>query len=267
MSSRAIRPEIPAETTDWDNTHLQAALIHDLRGALHTVAMAAEIVRDPDSGSLNAKQSRFLAIGEQEIQRALRMLADLSLLADLRMPETGFLPIDPERIDLRDAVTAAITAAIPVSVQREIQLELHPGPKAILNGDQDRLVEAITNLIENSFKYTADGGRVTVTHGVRGRTAWVSVADTGVGIKHEEIDRIFERGFRTSDAARSATPGSGLGLAIVKTIVEAHAGAVSVSSWENLGTVVTIELPLWSEVPGPSHSSRRIEPSRSRLAP
>ena len=99
--------------------------------------------------------------------------------------------------------------------------------------DPTRIAQLLGNLISNAVKFTPEGGKVGVTLAVEGGEAVLSVADTGIGIRAADRERIFERFFRTEAATRRVIPGSGLGLTISKAIVEAHGGTITVRSDED----------------------------------
>lgn len=102
----------------------------------------------------------------------------------------------------------------------------------------------LTNLISNAVKFTPHGGNVWVKAGREGKTAVLSVIDTGTGIPEADLTSIFERFFRSEVAIQQAIPGTGLGLTIAKAIVSAHHGTITVTSTEGDGSVFKICLPL-----------------------
>src|SRR6185437_13072150 len=111
-----------------------------------------------------------------------------------------------------------------------------------IEGDPDRLGQALDNLISNALKFTPPGGRVDVVLRNLGERARIEVRDTGLGMAEDDRVRAFERFFRAS-ATRDYAPGVGLGL----TIVEGHGGTIELESREGVGTTFTIELPLAAE--------------------
>jgi signal transduction histidine kinase len=115
-----------------------------------------------------------------------------------------------------------------------------------VKGDPTWLGQVVENLVSNAIKYSTDGCRVEVcTTAVAGR-AVLEVTDSGIGIPRAEQPFVFERFFRSSNAAERAIQGTGLGLAIAKVIVEAHGGTISLESGVAEGTKVRVELPLVS---------------------
>ena len=112
--------------------------------------------------------------------------------------------------------------------------------------DPKRLKQIILNLINNAFRYTAEGGIVTVRVWQDKNAFYFSVQDTGIGIASDELDRIFERFYRTDQSRDRESGGSGLGLAITKALVDAHDGWIKVASRLHEGTTFTVMLPHWN---------------------
>jgi two-component system phosphate regulon sensor histidine kinase PhoR len=111
-------------------------------------------------------------------------------------------------------------------------------------GDLHRIVQILTNLVGNACRYTHAGGQVTVEARPVGRFAQILVRDTGIGIRPEDKDRVFERFFRSDDPIVQEQTGTGLGLAIARALVEMHGGQIWVESQVNQGSVFGFTLPL-----------------------
>jgi len=125
-------------------------------------------------------------------------------------------------------------------------------------GDQDRLAQALDNLISNAVKFTPAGGTVAVSVQALPDPGGISIAvkDTGRGIPSDELDSLFTQFFRSSVSTRYAIPGVGLGLVITKAIVDAHGGQMSVDSTEGVGSTFTMTLPIThTESPGVTAST------------
>ena len=117
-------------------------------------------------------------------------------------------------------------------------------------GDEDLLVTALRNLVENAVAYSPEKTRVVVSATRDGASAaQISVADQGIGIPERDLERIFERFYRVDPARSRATGGTGLGLAIVKHVVAAHSGKVTVWSKEGVGSTFTLRLPAIRNTP------------------
>jgi signal transduction histidine kinase len=115
-----------------------------------------------------------------------------------------------------------------------------------LEGDADRLGQVVDNLLTNAVKFTPAGGRVDVRLFRAEGLVKLEVSDSGMGISNEDVEHLFERFFRTSDARVQAIQGTGLGLSIVAAIVEAHGGSIEVESELGVGTTFRVVLPLTS---------------------
>jgi signal transduction histidine kinase len=128
-------------------------------------------------------------------------------------------------------------------VANGVDLRLGPTDPAVVEGDAERLRQAIQNLVDNALRHTAPGGSVTISAVAKNREVSISVEDTGVGIAAEHLPRLFDRFYRVDKPRSRAGGGTGLGLAIVKYVAEAHGGTVAVQSEPGVGSRFTIVLP------------------------
>jgi len=135
---------------------------------------------------------------------------------------------------------------VPSAVSVEFKSDFDPR-LPIVAGDRDRLIQVVSNLVNNAVKYSPEGGMVTMSSRVDGRYALVSVTDTGIGIPAEEIGHVFERFRRVRSGAAQSIPGTGLGLTIVKQIVEMHGGKIWVESAVGHGSSFHFTIPLAPE--------------------
>jgi len=113
-------------------------------------------------------------------------------------------------------------------------------------GDKQRIRQVMLILGDNACRYSKPGGRITIALWTNGAHACFSIQDQGIGIPTQDLDRIFDRRFRSKNALRSQEEGSGLGLPMAKSILTAHDGVIKVSSVENAGSTFTVTLPLYS---------------------
>jgi two-component system phosphate regulon sensor histidine kinase PhoR len=150
--------------------------------------------------------------------------------------------VQPENVQLHALVEdvvaslSAAAAARSITVRNLIRLE------SKVSADPHRLVQMLTNLIDNAIKFNREGGTVSIKYDNNGSDR-ISVEDTGEGIPAHHLDRLFERFYRVDRARSRELGGTGLGLAIVKHLVKAHGGEVTVESRFGEGTKFTIELP------------------------
>lgn len=172
-----------------------------------------------------------------------RLVSDLQELA---LADAGMLRLHPEERDLAELAQQTVAAHRTQAEAAEVRLDLSSYGPAVAVVDPARIRQALGNLIANAVKFSAPGGRVSVS--VRGRDAGVelTVADTGPGIAAEHLPHLFDRFYRADPSRSRSTGGSGLGLAITKHLVEAHDGWVGVTSTPGSGSVFTIRIPAQS---------------------
>ena len=118
------------------------------------------------------------------------------------------------------------------------------GDHAVVRGVPNYIGEIIYNLTDNAVKYNKPGGEVTVTVTKTGKTADITVKDTGIGIPAEYRERIFERFYREDSARSNDIPGTGLGLSIVKHAAALHDADITIESETDIGTTVTVSFPV-----------------------
>ena len=227
------------DASDRARRQLLADVSHELmtpltamRGYVETLSMPAVPLDAPT-------RARYLRIIDEETRRLEAIIGDLLDLARLEGGGTAFRR---ERVDV-----AALFDRVAMRHEREMRArgialarEVASGAESV-DGDADRLEQALQNLAANALRHTPDGGRISLgaargTDGVR-----LTVRDTGPGIPDEHLPLIFDR-FYKADASRRASGGSGLGLSIVKTIVERHGGTITART--DGGAVFEITLPL-----------------------
>ncbi len=215
-----------------------AAVSHELRTPLTSILGYLELLdENPDR---TPEDAVYLAVVQRNAERLMRLVGDLLLVAEV---EDRVLALELDDVDLRDLARECVLAAMPAADKRRIELELRVESPERLHADPVRLAQMMDNLVSNAIKFTPEGGRVTITTTSRGRQAVFEVADSGIGISSADQVQLYDRFFRTRDAAVRATPGTGLGLTITKAIVDAHGGSIEVRSTVGVGTTFTVLLP------------------------
>jgi PAS domain S-box-containing protein len=219
-----------------------STISHELRTPLTNVHGYLEMIVGEDFGALTTEQKRMLDIAMRNAVRLEEFVADLLMLARLDAAELD--PIRHLPIDLLTVVRVAVGEVLAGSAERGQELLVDvPHLPVTVSADAAHLGRAVQSLVANAIKYTADGGRISVRVHADNDTARIEVADTGMGIRPEEIALLGHRFYRGSDAQRRAIGGTGLGLAITKTIVERHGGTLEIVSTPGKGSTFTIALP------------------------
>jgi signal transduction histidine kinase len=213
---------------------------HELKAPLNSILALVEALADDDLLTQDDRKV-FSNSLNTETQRMTRLISNLLQLSRIQLGNLsarfGFVKSGSLVSDLTDTLRAQAEGSGLV-FETDI-----PDNLPALHGDKDLLGVAITNLITNAFKYTASGGRVTVSAGSDGSDVIIEVADTGIGISSEDQARVFERFFRSEDDAVRQRTGSGLGLSLVAEIAEIHEGSVSVESQVGKGSTFRLRLP------------------------
>lgn len=216
-----------------------ANVSHELKTPVTSIKGFTETLLD---GAMDNKETleAFLSIILKESDRLQTLIQELLELS--KIEQQGF-KLAIQEMDLHKLLEDVIALLNGKAKEKDILLELiSKQDQVFIKGDIDRLKQVFINLIANAITYTPPGGNVNVILLQNGEKVRVHVKDTGVGIKKEEIPRIFERFYRVDRARSRNSGGTGLGLAIVKHLIEAHHGQISVRSEINEGSEFIIEL-------------------------
>jgi PAS domain S-box-containing protein len=223
---------------DRTKSEFLSIVSHEFRTALTGIQGFSELIRD---GGLEADEVR--AYGGyifNDADRVSRLIGDM---LDLDRMESGRMSMRTAEVDVNDLLMEAISRAAAPAANVEFKSDLDPRLPSV-TGDRDRLIQVVTNIVNNAVKYSPDGGTVTLSSRIEGGYALVSVSDTGIGIPADEIGHVFERFRRVRTGAAQSIPGTGLGLTIVKQIVEMHGGKIWVESAVGHGSSFHFTLPL-----------------------
>ena len=223
---------------------------HELRTPLTSMVGYLELVLEGEAGELTDDQQQFLGIVDRNCARLNELVDEILFVARV---DAGRFTLACESVDLTELAEAAVMSARVPAERKGVEISLSASNELPpLWADPTRLTQVLDNLLSNAVKFTPAGGTVRATVSRRGDTAQFEVADTGVGIPKDEVERLFERFFRASTA--TAIPGTGLGLSIVKAIAEAHGGTISVESEEGVGTTFRVDLPIEAQ-PEPAEAA------------
>ncbi len=212
---------------------------HELKTPVGALALLAETVEDAADDPEAVR--RFAGRMRQEATRLTNLVQDMITLSRIQAAE----PIpDPMPVDLDNVVAEALDRGRMKATARGIELASTGTRRLFVRGDEELLVTALRNLLDNAVAYSPEKTRVVVsTKRVSAEAVELSVADQGIGIPERDLERIFERFYRVDPARSRATGGTGLGLAIVKHVTAAHGGLVTVISKEGAGSTFTLRLP------------------------
>jgi len=216
---------------------------HEFKSPLTSIRQLSEMLHTGRVASKERRQQYYKVLLEQS--ERLSLLIDAIL--DFSKMEVGKSDFVFERTDIAPLIED-ITSTIQQRTQHEgIEIDSQIDPDLPpLQIDRGAITRAITNLIDNAIKYAAGEEKVGIRASVRGQYVAISVRDFGVGIKQEDIGKIFQRFYRGGDELTRTVKGSGLGLTLVKKIAEGHKGSVHVESEPGSGSEFTLLLPIQS---------------------
>jgi len=221
-------------------TRQLAAIVHELARPLTGMRAAVETLLD--GADADGEMRHTLSSGiEEEVARLERQLRTLQsfpkrMLRPFRLRTTT--------VDLERVIRASIANFEPVAAQMGVALRTQiPTPLPPVQADEDRLIQVLTNLLDNALKFTPRNGQVTVQAGADPDAVWVSVVDTGIGIGPDEQPYIFQQFYRGADSRAPEKLGMGLGLTICREIIRAHRGRIMVDSTPGKGARFTFTLP------------------------
>jgi two-component system, OmpR family, phosphate regulon sensor histidine kinase PhoR len=213
-----------------------ANVSHELRTPLTSILASAETLESSKNGNSESDQ-KFLSIIHKNAARMQRLINDL-----LELGAIENVTVDVEPVRLFSLVEDIVNSLSVTAAERKVTLQNLVANDAEVFADPHRLVQMLTNLVDNAIKFNRENGIVKIVC-ERDECDVIRVSDTGEGIPAQHLDRLFERFYRVDRARSRNLGGTGLGLAIVKHLARAHGGDVSVTSRVGEGSEFTIRLP------------------------
>lgn len=254
-SERMARSE--AERLSRVKDDFVATLSHELRTPLNAILGWSQLIRRPDASPEDITEG--LAVIERNARSQSQMIEDL---LDVSRIVSGKIRLDVQRVKLVSVIEQAIASAKPAAEGKQIRLQAILDPRTnIVNGDPTRLQQIVWNLLSNAIKFTPKGGRVQIVLRRVNSSVLIEVSDTGIGVRPDMLDVIFERFRQVESSTTRRFAGLGLGLSIVRHLTELHGGSVRASSeGEGKGATFTVELPLAVLHPEPAPEQARVQP-------
>lgn len=213
---------------------------HELRTPLALTRGYAELLESGALGELQPQQKEPVRIITRRIRTLAQLVDGLTTILTTESKE-----LKREQVDLANLVCTLLNDFQVVAEQAGLTLVSQISPALPpISGNPNHLRQVLDNLLSNACKFTPPGGKVAVRLGQRGDSLVLEVADTGIGIPEDQLDRVFDRFYQVDGSATRRYEGTGLGLALVKEVVKAHSGQVSVQSQLGQGSIFQVRLPL-----------------------
>ncbi|MGQ9681708.1 MAG: ATP-binding protein [Anaerolineae bacterium] len=221
-------------------TDFLSVVSHELKMPLHAIKGFVDIILMNKAGPVTETQRDFLQTVKQQAEALQIMINDLLEFSRL---ESGQIRLRIERVLVGQLVRGVVARLAPLAAEANLELINDvPGDLGLIQADEARLEQVLTNLVSNAIKFTPQGS-VTVRAYDWGDAVQVSVTDTGIGIPADRLERVFDRFFQVDGSATRAYRGAGLGLTICKHIVEYHGGRIWAESQVGRGSTFHIVLP------------------------
>ncbi len=232
------RAKMEADEANAAKSEFLANMSHELRTPLNHIIGFTELLLDKNFGELNAVQSEYL---NDVHHSSIHLLSLINDILDLSKVESGKLELRPSRVDLKGLLENSLKMIKEKSIKHRIELLLNANgiPDTIIAGER-KLKQIMYNLLSNAVKFTSDGGKISITartcepnraqfssaHNHRNGGIEICVADTGIGLNSEDLNRIFSPFEQVEDSKSRKFQGTGLGLSLTKSLVELHGGRI-----------------------------------------
>jgi PAS domain S-box-containing protein len=246
---RALRQD--AEKASRAKSEFLSRMSHELRTPLNSILGFSQLLQMDDLPIAQADAVEHIMRGGQHLLDLINEVLDIARI------ETGHLELSLRPVLVWDVVSDAVDLIRPAAHRADIAVRIaaEPGDAAAVLADRQRLLQVLLNLVSNAVKYNRPGGRVDISYtSAPGGRLRLAVADTGRGIRPDDMGRVFEP-FDRLGAEQSGVEGTGVGLSLSRNLVEKMGGSLEVESVPDVGSTFFVELPV-AVVADPAHRER-----------
>ena len=228
------------KTLDDSRQEFVSNVSHELKTPMTSIKVLADSLNGQENVPVELYKE-FMEDIVVEIDRENKIITDLLALVKMDKKASN---LNIEKVSINDLLESILKRLKPIADKKGVELVLESYRPVVAEIDEVKLSLALSNLVENGNKYNVEDGWVHVTLNADHKYFYVTVADSGIGIPEESIDRIFERFYRVDKSHSREIGGTGLGLAITRNAIVMHRGAIKVRSEEHKGTTFSVRIPL-----------------------
>ena len=232
-----IRKQRKLEELRQDFIH---TMIHELKRPISTLKMCVSFMRNEKLMQDKESKEAIIADSSNELDN---LSSYFSKLRDLTFNDATEIPLTLSAFNLHDTIEECISK-LSIPTGKKAEINILSKEDIILTADKMHIDNIISNLLENSIKYSGENVKIDIDYRENSNeSVCITVADNGFGIAKSDVNYIYDKFFRSRSASDNDIPGMGLGLAYVKQLVQAHRGSIVMESEEGVGTIFTINLP------------------------
>jgi len=217
---------------------------HDLRAPFSSILGFTDLLLEDDTLTEDEKQQYIIYIQDS----SKSMLALVNSMLDWTRLQTGRIKFEPEKINARELIESSINTVSGTALKKGVEIENLIDPVLHVFGDKNLVSQVFNNLLSNAVKFTRQGDRIMISVNVSNTSRFItfSIKDTGIGIKDNNLDKLFSIETKYTSEGTAGEKGSGLGLSLVKEIIDKHGGKIEVISEFEKGTEFIFTLPVAS---------------------
>ena len=230
-----------AQDADKIKSAFLATMSHELRTPLNSIIGFTGILLQRLAGPLNDEQAKQLSMIQNSSRHLLSLINDV---LDISKIEAGQLELLPKSFSLRNSIEKSVKLIMPLAEKKNIGINQEIADNVgEITADQRRIEQIILNLLNNAVKFT-EKGMIIISCGIENRLCRLSVSDTGIGMRQEDISSLFQPFHQIDSGTSRKVEGTGLGLSICKKILDLMGGSISVRSKIGEGSTFTIQFPV-----------------------
>jgi signal transduction histidine kinase len=217
---------------------------HELRTPLNAIIGFSEMLKQQMLGPIGV--TRYVEYARHIYDSGAHLLVQVEEMLDLSEAESGKLALTRKIVKPGGVLSASLEALSPFAAKMNVNIEVAADLNAwpLIDADVAKLQQSLSNIIHNAIKFTQAKGTVAISGDCVGDMLKITVSDTGVGIRPEDLPLVVLPFHRRKPAFDAVHQGAGLGLPFAKTIIELHGGTLAIQSTQGIGTTVVVELPL-----------------------